>query len=1040
MSTTTQILFNSPALHSLKRDQLVKLCKIHSLKANGKNKELIERLQLHAKKLPPDDPLNIATRSDNLDAKAASDSEDEESHYRGEGSSASSFAMARPSEQWEVVMDSIAEVDEDTLRSNRGRSNTQAGEFGTNASKASSVGSSLKVIATSLGLKRNNSKTDATISSSSSSLSSKDVAQSSSTVPTSDPTNGPEEPPVEPIPGVGNLQGLPAPANARLSLSQAPTTTTIRLVSTAPARQDFLLSPPKLKPFATSFDLIPGTPGGAADDGGPSVPVWPLSPAGAGRQSIYPSIPTFQGFGDLHKQDVPPSDQADMSDMDMDIDMPGGMGAASIHEPTPKKSNISVRLNTGATPKSTEKPSAQPVDIFSPAPKPQNASARSRLAIPRSEPFIFGSPLPQHNLSNRQFRSAAQSVLDDMNKRLAEEGVDGVDLDVLNNRQRKAEVAEENSAEKASLGVGDMFDKLHQQEFDKMDSIADHYAAKRGLQNKAPESILSKKRKSSLVVKERRSGVPAARHRPSGARIASAASSKKAVLPGGFGDEEEDEDEVVDRRMSKRPRVEREDPSEAEVEAPPPAKRVSLAPAPADPEEEARKQKEREAIRRKLDHAKAKRRSSMGRPSLVGRAPPPQKAKPSRFGFLSSAKSLVQNVWNRGAGSKAPTPNLPVARPAQPKEETKALPKAAPATKKSAVVPGSSGAPPVSASFGAATKRVPSGGSASGRPAAPGRSTLAPPVTSTEASGTVTSSRSARSPIPSFNGLSPSTAFGSRLSTVAGHGPSHGPSHSRSGSITGFSSMGSKAGISANASRVSSMGARSNIRASATSLQRPSGSIARSRTSSTLMAPTASSLAKANSHSRIPVSVMSHNENATLNRAGGTSKSQKEVASPLSDAALDQITNSPRSPARSPRPTKIFSQPLTSPAPRPPMSLTAAAASIVGPAAGEASSSKPPLPPKPKVLPGRRPRISRSKVIAKLASQRAAESSGGTEKAKGKTRSSMGAGVAGKTRQSHSGTRGDNVLMSAKKRARQSEYARRRSRAAAGESRAMDLD
>ena len=43
MATTTQILFNSPALHSLKRDQLVKLCKIHSIKANGKNSDLIDR-------------------------------------------------------------------------------------------------------------------------------------------------------------------------------------------------------------------------------------------------------------------------------------------------------------------------------------------------------------------------------------------------------------------------------------------------------------------------------------------------------------------------------------------------------------------------------------------------------------------------------------------------------------------------------------------------------------------------------------------------------------------------------------------------------------------------------------------------------------------------------------------------------------------------------------------------------------------------------------------------------------------------------------
>src|SRR6267154_4627376 len=133
MSTTTQILFNSPALHSLKRDQLVKLCKIHSIKANGKNKDLIERLQLHAQTLPPDDPLSVATRSDNLQ----NESEDEQDAAEEERMSRESM-MARPSEQWEIVMDSIAEVDEDaasTLRSNRVCNATQAGEFGTNRAK-----------------------------------------------------------------------------------------------------------------------------------------------------------------------------------------------------------------------------------------------------------------------------------------------------------------------------------------------------------------------------------------------------------------------------------------------------------------------------------------------------------------------------------------------------------------------------------------------------------------------------------------------------------------------------------------------------------------------------------------------------------------------------------------------------------------------------------------------------------------------------------------------------------------------------------------
>ncbi len=90
----------------------------------------------------------------------------------------------------------------------------------------------------------------------------------------------------------------------------------------------------------------------------------------------------------------------------------------------------------------------------------------------------------------------------------------------------------------------------------------------------------------------------------------------------------------------------------------------------------------------------------------------------------------------------------------------------------------------------------------------------------------------------------------------------------------------------------------------------------------------------------------------------------------------------------------------------------------------------------------RRPRISRSKVIAKLGAQRAAAvskprgSSSRLVPGTAKTRSSVGAALASESggvgRRSHGGARlsgrGDRgIIMSAKKRARQSEYARRRS-------------
>lgn len=136
MSTTTQILFNSPALHSLKREQLVKLCKIHSLKANGKNLDLIQRLRQHAQLLPKDAPLSVAARSEYdaaIPCQLVEADCDEQAMQELQ-------SRPRPSEQWDVVMDSIEELEEHssqgTLSSQRTVNNIASGEFGTGGSSS----------------------------------------------------------------------------------------------------------------------------------------------------------------------------------------------------------------------------------------------------------------------------------------------------------------------------------------------------------------------------------------------------------------------------------------------------------------------------------------------------------------------------------------------------------------------------------------------------------------------------------------------------------------------------------------------------------------------------------------------------------------------------------------------------------------------------------------------------------------------------------------------------------------------------------------
>ena len=74
-------------------------------------------------------------------------------------------------------------------------------------------------------------------------------------------------------------------------------------------------------------------------------------------------------------------------------------------------------------------------------------------------------------------------------------------------------------------------------------------------------------------------------------------------LPGAFGDDDDDDD-ATEERQAKRAR-----PSEA------PDKRVSIAPSKDETDKELR---EREAIRRRLEAQKARRRSSKGRPSVGG--------------------------------------------------------------------------------------------------------------------------------------------------------------------------------------------------------------------------------------------------------------------------------------------------------------------------------------------------------------------------------------------------------------------------------------
>ncbi|KAI0305294.1 hypothetical protein B0F90DRAFT_1184110 [Multifurca ochricompacta] len=598
MSETTQILFNSPALHSLKRDQLVRLCKIHSIKASGKNIDLIQRLKKHALTLPLSDPSSSEQPDDDNDVQ---------------DDLASPLDLKRPSEQWEVVMEDIQELPESssraTLSSLRSLTSNAPDEFGAGGgSKSSSMSSSLKAIANSFNFKRaasNKPDPAQAIAVSHPMRSNITDELASHSVPYScipEPSlvdmphtdyfkfSTPDTTLEEHILGQLGRPGVAALANASSSGTVGPPKTTIRLVSApAPAPP---LSPgpgtPHLKPVDPAFDLVMGSPG---DKGQSRVLVWPLSPQPVPSERLYPSLP------------VDELDQAKQSDRK--FTMPSSIAPS----PSPSQAVIS----SASKKKMYPTPSNNVQDVFSPAPKRPGVQ-KDVLSIPRSEPFLFGSPLPRHSVSNDAFDAAAASVLEEMNKRLSAAGVQKVDDDVFKGSTTTVATtsASTDSGGLLALGKVDRFNKVHEEQFKKMNSIATHYAAKRG----APGS---KKRKSDVLGR----GLAPGRKRSSAdTRVISAGSRKRMGLPGGFDDEEvvDDVQEEEDRRMSKRVRLLEENGGKDK------GRRLSISPGKTAAEGK-QAEKERAATRKMLESRKEKRRSSRhGRTIVAG--PQATRAKP----------------------------------------------------------------------------------------------------------------------------------------------------------------------------------------------------------------------------------------------------------------------------------------------------------------------------------------------------------------------------------------------------------------------------
>jgi len=236
---------------------------------------------------------------------------------------------------------------------------------------------------------------------------------------------------------------------------------------------------------------------------------------------------------------------------------------------------------------------------FQPPKTPAPSTPFTRLDVPSKpiEPFIFGSPLPQHNVSNAQFKSAATNVLEEMNKRLQVDGVQGVGMEIIGKLQPGAHadgvkplVDREMKHMPKGSGMTEKFEKMHEEEFKKMEGI-DGFSRRRGISPKKSGGNGAGRDRFGRRV----GGAPAGRL----SEKIIANGKKPRVLPGSFDNEDDDEDndhgkmeEKIGGGHEANEDKERED---AERE-----------------KEEERKRKEREAIKRKLELNKARRKSSVG--------------------------------------------------------------------------------------------------------------------------------------------------------------------------------------------------------------------------------------------------------------------------------------------------------------------------------------------------------------------------------------------------------------------------------------------
>ncbi|KAG8831370.1 hypothetical protein FRC17_003251 [Serendipita sp. 399] len=428
MDQSSGILFNEAALHSLKRAQLMTLCKRYNLKQTGKNEELINRLQKYAETL-----RNKERATNNENRVAASDSSSQEPHLRT--SQQWELVEGGPEEENSMIMDKRSRTTSLRSMMSMGTVRSHASSKESNMGSVSSrgTGSSLMSLATSL--KRAGSKSSKmSFSTTKSSMSATDsivrepMSHLFPNVPVHDKTaikTKDDTLPIDSNLDAGSFE--PIQQGTVDGTKVQPDQVTVRLVTSVPDRARdpvTICSTPSLKPF-------------------PSLPQGSETRISKSENGPSRSTDTV----------IPAAEESSAATFSQSVAV------------TPKKATLSEE------------------------------SAISQLK-PASPGFVFGSPV--NAVSNTQFNDVAASILAEMNMRM---GIDStssaaarVDKDGTINF---GEVSPKGRASTITFEkrVGDSrFGLVHQKEFEKMPSIADHYSVK----HSAPLPKAGTKRMSSV--------------------------------------------------------------------------------------------------------------------------------------------------------------------------------------------------------------------------------------------------------------------------------------------------------------------------------------------------------------------------------------------------------------------------------------------------------------------------------------------------------------------------------------------------------------